>query len=128
MSLFATFTNKKPESNGLMDQFINVKNNTFLYGTATSSGYTYNANTTSVYTRPYRQLTYEQIYAQLYDEKSPVVPEEEWEKILPMLSSVDIEIIKVAFSLLQGYRVPTGVINLIEINKAINTLMKNDEF
>ena len=127
MSLLATFTNKKPESNGLMDHLINAKNNTFVYGTATSSsGYTY--NNTSAYTRPYRQLTYEQIYAQLYDEKSPVVPEEEWEKILPMLSSVDIEIVKVAFSLLQGYRVPTGVINLIEINKAINTLMTNDEF
>ena len=127
MSLFATLTKTKPESNGLMDQLIDAKSNAFAYGSATSSsGYTY--NNTNVYTRPYRQLTYEQIYAQLYDEKSPVVPEEEWEKILPMLSSVDIEIIKVAFSLLQGYRVPTGVINLIEINKAINTLMKNDEF
>lgn len=70
-------------------------------------------------------LTYDEVMSQVNDPELPIVSNEEWDKISNLLSSSDIELIKLGFQLLSGYRFPRGVINLTIINKAINNYLKN---
>lgn len=83
-------------------------------------------DTTNLLSKNYNvPITYNEVYQQLSDKSLPIVDSETWEKILPMLDSPDPEVIQLAFTLMQGYRHPPGVMNLVFINKAINTFLKS---
>lgn len=70
-------------------------------------------------------LTYNEVLSQINDPELPIISDEEWDKISNLLSSNDIELIKLGFQLLSGHRFPRGVINLTIVNKAINNYLKN---
>jgi hypothetical protein len=88
-----------------------------------NGGDLYDQITTSDSTYKYsydRDLSYDAIMAQVADPNLPIIDNETWEKVSTMLSSNDIELIKLGFQLMSGYRFPPGVMNLIIIHKAIN--------
>ena len=71
-----------------------------------------------------RDLSYESAMSQVSDERLPVIDSDSWSKISEMLESSDIELIKLGFQLLSGYRFPKGIINLTIIHNAINKYLK----
>ena len=72
-----------------------------------------------------RSLSYDDLMSQVNDSSLPIIDDETWNKVSEMLSSSDIELIKVGFELMSGYRFPRGIKNITIIHKAINNYLKN---
>lgn len=102
--------------------------NSIISTTSAGSNITINGGYSSASSYNYfsqHEPTFDDLYNQVSDSTLPVVPQETWEKIMPMLESKDIELVKLAFGFLNGYRFPKGILNYIIISKGINTYLRN---
>ena len=71
-----------------------------------------------------KEITFDELFEQVNDSSLPIIDEKEWTKISEMLSSSDMELIKLGFELLSGHRFPRGVMNIITVHNAINKYLK----